>query len=414
MALKKHRIHAPAQWHVTRKNKQKGIIKPGRSPRRPGESAIEWTVRTAWLSVNATGKWVIKFTVADDTPDGRTTYRTSERSTWTTDKIAAEDHFTRWRDHVLSLKQNGPARHTFRDVVEAYKATRAQRYTGSNDYVAEQLCGFLGNYRADCIDEREMSKLYDSLAGKGRAPGTIRNMLSVTLTLLRYAERQGMIPKNSAPTYKLPPAPPPKANVLTKDQDAKVFAAATEWAADASPAKRRTGLFVCVALDTAQRREAILQLSWDSVDLFNQVINFVNPSYQPWNKRRCPAMPILPRLQQVLEGAATSVPKDRHGRPTGPMFSSRKIVHGFAAFREALDLPDWFTPHVCRHTWVTLAMGAGVPIETVSAMTGDNITTLQKTYSHVKTETHRENLKRFSWARQTTEDAENVALELAG
>lgn len=77
------------------------------------------------------------------------------------------------------------------------------------------------------------------------------------------------------------------------------------------------------------------------------------------------------------------------------MFSSRKIVHGFAAFREALDLPDWFTPHVCRHTWVTLAMGAGVPIETVSAMTGDNITTLQKTYSHVKTETHRENLSRF-------------------
>jgi integrase len=180
------------------------------------------------------------------------------------------------------------------------------------------------------------------------------------------------------------------------------FAAAAAWGQDSQdPVKLRTGLFVCIALDTAQRREAILKLTWERIDLKNELIDFTDPRHAPKNKRRCDAMPIMPRLMNVLNRAALTARKNPAGEPTGLVFPTHRLWEGFVAFRDAAGLPAWFTPHTCRHTWVTLAMGTQMPLQTISDMTGDSVATLQKTYTHVNTNTHRENLRRFLYHTQS-------------
>jgi integrase len=395
--------------------KKPQISKPTRSPRRPGESAVEWTVRNAWICPNTTGKWVIKYTIVGEQPDGQNTYRTTEQSTRTTDRIEAEDYFTRWRENALNQKQTSSARPTFRDVATAYRATRATR-GATNDYVALKLCEFLGDDPVDTIKARRINELHVWLIESGWAPGSVRNYLSVALTLLRYAEQIGMLPEHGAPKYKMPPVPASRPHVLTEAQDAAVFAAAAAWGQDTKNiVKLRVGLFVCIALSTAQRRDAIRGLTWDRINWLNKTIDFTDPAHQPKNKRRCAAVPIRPRLMAVLRRAAETVPKNLQGNPTGPVFASHKIIDGFHAFRDALDMPDWFTPHVFRHTWVTLAWGRGVPPGVISKITGDDIHTLERTYAHLHPDTVRDSLERFLYPDETepaannNEDIENVA-----
>jgi len=376
--------------------KKHHISKPARSPRRPGESANEWTVRTAYLWQKPTGRWVIKHTdiIVNDTT-GATTYRTNEQACFTPDRTEAENAFTEWRQHRLTPKHSTRTRCTFRDVVDAYKTTRTKRFSGTNDYKARQLCDWLGDDPVDAIQERRLDELHAILTAEGFAPGTVRNFMSVLLTMLRYAERNGMAPKNSVPTYKMPPPSPPRPHALTQAQDDMAFTTAAAWSRDKDPLKRRTGLFVCLALDTAQRREAILGLTWERVNLKTDLIDFTDPKHAPKNKVRCDAMPIMPRLWDVLTDAARIAARNQNGEPVGRVFPTHRITEGFARFRDATGLPDWFTPHVCRHTWVTLAMGTQMPLETISKLTGDSVPTLQKTYTHVHTDTHRENLRRF-------------------
>jgi integrase len=266
----------------------------------------------------------------------------------------------------------------------------------------------MGDDPVDSIKTRRINELHTWLIESGRAPGTVRNYLGVALTLLHHAEQIGMIPERSAPKYKMPPVPASRPHVLTEAQDATVFAAAAAWGQDTKNAvKLRVGLFICIALDTAQRRDAIRGLTWDRINWTNKTIDFTDPAHQPANKRRCAAVPIRPRLMAVLRHAAATAPKNSQGGPTGPVFASHKIIDGFHAFRDALNMPDWFTPHVFRHTWVTLAWGRGVPPGVMAKITGDDFKTLEKTYAHLHPDTVRDSLERYLYPGETETAANN-------
>ena len=409
MAVGKNTVHEPASHKM-----------------RPGEDPLDWTVRTANVRREANGYWYIRFTRHQ--PGAEKKYRTDSVSTRTKDKNEAYRELTIWqRDYARETRAGqAPKAHTFREVMESYILTSSMtRLTRSAENLTRRAGAMLGDEIVTNMTAKRISECHAQMLRDGLRPGTVVNYLRFVKTVLIHGRKMGLIPAGAVPEYRLPPVPPSRRAALSAAEADRVFAAAAAWGDKVgTSAARRAGLFTCLALDTAQRRDAILDLTWERCDLTpgHEKLDFRNPDHQPRNKRRCPGAPVLGRLLAVLRREAGHAPKDSLGSPTGPLFPQRRIVEGFAAFRAHLGLPD-LTPHVCRHTWATLASARGVPMSTIAFIMADDIATIARVYDHHETHMARDNLRRWaspppalSQTRQTHQthgSAGNVVTEFA-
>jgi integrase len=133
---------------------------------------------------------------------------------------------------------------------------------------------------------------------------------------------------------------------------------------------------VALALDTGARKGAIHDLTWDRVDFARRQIDFQPPGRTLTKKLR-PTVPISDRLLRVLQAAHAEASK--HGPAHGPVLNRSDLSTGYALFTKSIGMP-WVTPHVCRHTWATLAADRGVPLSKVALMLGDSPQTVAKYY----------------------------------
>jgi integrase len=135
-------------------------------------------------------------------------------------------------------------------------------------------------------------------------------------------------------------------------------------------------LFVAIALHTAARTGAILQLSWERVDLPTRRIDM---GAARGKKRRARHLPIndalLPLLSEARE-AATSKWVIEHGG--GPVAS---VKTAFRSATQRADLPG-VTPHMLRHTAVTWMVQAGVPMAMVAAYAAMSQQMVERVYGH--------------------------------
>lgn len=132
------------------------------------------------------------------------------------------------------------------------------------------------------------------------------------------------------------------------------------------------GLFVAIGLDTAARYEAIMELTWDRVDLDRGVIDFRVPGHV-YTKKRRGVVPISDRLAPVLKSV-------KRGRTSGRVFDV-DVRGRFEKWVRGSSWP-WVTPHVMRHTWATLAARNGVSLEEIALVLADTIATTEKHYRH--------------------------------
>jgi integrase len=384
--------------------KKHHISKPARSPRRPGESANEWTVRTAYLWQKPTGRWIIKFTDVTDDGAGGATYRTNEMACGTLDRTEAEENFAFWRQQRLTPRQTATPV-TFARLASDYAATtRTQRLTRAQDHTVNKLSKILGHYPADRFTEQKMAELHRDILAAGWSQGTARRHLSVVITVLKWGVRNNRIPREAVPFYQMPPVSTPRNYTLSAEEDARVFDLAVQWLKRADLVDRRAALFVCIALDSGQRRDAILQLTWDHIDLTpgHEFIDFVNPAYRPKNKKRCGDVFVTDRLLAVLKREAFHAPKSQ-GKPTGPLFPSHRLMRGFNRFKAEAGLP-LLTPHVFRHTFATLRIKQGWTVSDVAHVLADNPATVSRVYTHNAGVSVRENARRIDAMRQAYND----------
>lgn len=145
-------------------------------------------------------------------------------------------------------------------------------------------------------------------------------------------------------------------------------------------------LFVILAITTAARTEAILQLEWKKVDLDAGTIDFreakgvVDPLSKRARKGRALVL-MTPEARAALEeaqkGALTDYVIEWDGEPIG------KIRKAFAAAVKRAGLNGRVTPHTLRHTALTWLEEERIPVEMISklaAHSGTEIT--RKTYLH--------------------------------
>jgi integrase len=149
-------------------------------------------------------------------------------------------------------------------------------------------------------------------------------------------------------------------------------------------------LFVILALTTAARTEAILQLQWSKVDFEAGTIDFreakgvVDPLSKRARKGRALAL-MTPEARAALieadKGALTDYVIEWDEEPV------KSVRKAFAAAVKRSRLDGRITPHTLRHTALTWLEEEGIALEMISklaAHSGTEIT--RKTYLHASPE----------------------------
>lgn len=248
---------------------------------------------------------------------------------------------------------------TIEQVVEAYLKEKREKpsINGMKD-AWKAAKPFFGNIRPDQIS-RKMCKEY--AVKRKVAAGTIRKELGIIRQALRWYD-----PK-TIPDIQLPSAPPPKERFLTKEEARRL-----EDACQTPHLK----LFVQLALKTAARRGALLELTWQQIDFKRAEITLSK------GVRTSKGRATVPIHETLLE--ALRIAKNDSLSPYVINYGGQKLRSINKAFREACLRAglEGVTPHTLRHTAATWMVQAGRPMHDVAAYLGHtNIQTTYRTYS---------------------------------
>ncbi len=316
------------------------------------------------------GGWYAKWT------DGR---RSKRKSMSTKDEAAAKARFAQW----LLIDGQAPDSHetaayTVGELWKVYFDRRssalASERTAVNSWKLLQP-HFENVAAADVVDEVPRYISGRRRGVRGRRPvkdSTIRRELVALRACLNWCSnprvhKAPLIPL--IPPFEMPEEGQPRDRWLTGDEVTALFAAA-----DASADDKRVGLFLRVALSTAGRKQAVLDLTWDRVDFETRVIHLHDPDQRVTKKRRA-SVPISASLLPVLRDAHAA-------RKNDLVFGHRGFdaYHPVRRVAKAAGLQK-VTPNVLRHTAATHMARAGVPLWKIAKVLGNSLAMVEKVYA---------------------------------
>ncbi len=282
----------------------------------------------------------------------------------------------------------------------------------------------IGSKPMQLLTPSGLDDLYSTLLRRGRRDGkglalkTVRNVHVMLHRALQDAVANDLIRRNPAARAKPPSSrraknPPTERPTWNRSQAESFLGYVRQ--------DRLRALYL-LALTTGLRRSEALGLTWEYVDFTGgslavvQVVVEVNhqPTFKPIPKtdrsRRRLALDdtTIAALKEhrrnqleerLLHGDAYMnlelVFSREDGFPLGPSWLSRKLVH----LAKAAGVPD-LSPrpfHGLRHTYGTLALEAGVPIEVISKRLGHaSIATTADIYQHLRPGTDRDAAERVA------------------
>lgn len=322
---------------------------------------------------NAGGYWEVWWT------DHAAGSVTRKQSTKTKIRSEAEAYLRAFCDDVRAQTPGvaaAPAVPTVDELCGRWLVYAAGAGKTDQRYILAALRRDLGHHPADRIDE---ALLQDYGAQRKATDGTIRRELGALRTVLNWAARGRLIPRE-VPSFGgvLPPDNPPRTRFLDPAQEQEL------WDKAMQSRDPRVKLFVALGLETAARRTAICELTWDRVDLKLGQINYQVAGARITKKRRV-RVPISDRLLPVLQEAWLQAPKDAGGQATGPVVTKilpRDMSRVFMRFTRKAGL-EWVTPHVLRHSWASLAAMNGVSLWDIAQIMGDTIAVIERAYLHL-------------------------------
>lgn len=210
--------------------------------------------------------------------------------------------------------------------------------------------------------------------GKGIARDTIHSELALVRTAMAWAARRRLI----SPVHVWVSSPgKPRRTALSADQIIKLLGAIVE----APPHIR---LLMLIALATGARKQAILDLTWDRVDLERGVIDFntraersiLDTSHQKGRAIVDVGDELVGRLRESKDYATCEFAIEYRGKKVG---NAKKGVA--AVFRAAGLSGKFLGLHALRHTLASSAAAAGIDMRQVQRMLGhDDIATTERVY----------------------------------
>lgn len=271
---------------------------------------------------------------------------------------------TKFRDQYLAnLANHAPAQPTINYLLKRYKEEHGPK-TRSLETITfhiKALTPHFGNLTPNQITNIIVSEY--AKKQKHLSAGTIIRHLNTLKAAIRYASGNGWI--DGVPLWQMPVKnPPPRDRWLSQDEYSKLLAAAKS---------QHQKLFIMLALNTAARSAAILELKWSDVDFKNGLISFGRGH---GNKKRA-IVPMNNDLKNALKDAYRGRLSDNvvewRGKPI------KRAYRAFYNLARELGLQD-VSPHTLRHTAATWMVMRGVPLEQVARFLGDSATTVERVY----------------------------------
>lgn len=231
---------------------------------------------------------------------------------------------------------------------------------------------FFGHLYPDEIKENHIKDYQRQRDWAGVAPTTVNRELGVLRSALNWcAKREHISAVSYIPNFSEVRR---RERVLDKDEIARFLTASQRF-----PYVYK---FYMLALFTAQRRGAILDLTWDRVDFRRRSIDFRDPDMYLAARRKGRAhVPMHEKLHALL----TLMHEQRHCdhviEHKGMRLPAGTLQYGWQEVRKDAGLSDDVTPHVIRHTVATDQCANGVEIAFIAQLLGHkSIRTTEQIY----------------------------------
>jgi integrase len=325
------------------------------------------------IARNKLGYWEVRYSEKQD--NGR--WRSRRVSTGTKDRGEAERFAEDFVNSTARLSQVGP-KPTVAEILEAYVSERPNQ-----DFVTRVVKRQLGHLPCDLLTSKVAADYRKQRLGAGLSSGTVRRELSALSSALTWAARTkmsgGAVRLDEVAYIEKPPESTPRSAWLNEEQEPEFHALAMGLSMGRRELHRLT-LFVGIGLDTAARKEAILDLTWDRVDLSVGRLDFRVPGKSTGNKRRT-VVEISARLRPLLERAHREW-KARGGAGGEPVVGAGDVRKTWDRWVEGLAGYEWMTAHLMRHSWAKLHARAGVLLFDIATVLGDTYETVARNYLH--------------------------------
>ena len=256
----------------------------------------------------------------------------------------------------VRAEHSRPVDPTVSQIWTAYRADRAGRRIAENmEWSGRAILPHFGAMKPMSISATDCRAYAMARAKAGRQAGTICTELAHLRVCLAWAVKARII--QEAPYIERPQLPPPKERHLTRAEAEKVIAAAV------APHVR---LFIVLAISTAARSTALLELKWDRIDFERGLVVLGDPDRTQRQKGRA-TVPMTNTARAALSAAKESARTDYVIEHAGAAIKSAKKGVAEAARRAGVK---GCTPHVFRHTAAVWMAEDGVDMRKIATLLG--------------------------------------------
>lgn len=246
---------------------------------------------------------------------------------------------------------------TVSELWRSYVTHLGDRPSGKTlGYTGTRVLRYFGSLRPDEITIDRCRSYAARRAKDGVKIGTVHTELGHLRMALNWGAKTRMIPY--APYIERPSKPQPKDRYLTREEIRRLLN---------SDMLDHVRLTIILMLQTAARVGAILDLTWDRVDLERGVIDLRRDSTSPRKGRA--VVPISDALARTLahhKGLRT-------GRsPYVVTYNGQRVLNIYGSVRRACERAKLcgVSPHVFRHTAAVHLAEGGMPMEELSQFLG--------------------------------------------
>ncbi|MFY7925557.1 MAG: tyrosine-type recombinase/integrase [Aquidulcibacter sp.] len=328
--------------------------------------------------------------------------RSRRKSMGTSDRAAAEQRFAQWillGGHKGQVADKAKAGLTVAELWSVYKAKHVDDprmvaapaaidscWKNLKVHFADLMLGDVTDAVEDYAQKRQAGRI-----GRTAKPSTVRKELAALRACFGWHAdpkrgKTRLLDAKDIPLIALPEEGEPRDRWLRHDEIQRLLDAAARLRRGSRLSRGER--FLWLALETAARKQAILDLTWDRVDFETNTIRLDVPGRRKTKKRRA-TVPISKALRPVLERAFEERISDLVLDNKGAVWSTVQLIAIEAGFggerpkvlRSEKPKATGISPHVLRHSAATHMARRGVPLFAIAKILGNSVGLVERVYA---------------------------------